>query len=381
MSTGIRIALVALAVAAVLAAGWIVLRPVDGPVGPGGDPDTGDGAGNGIGDGSGNEEHRLPPPPPPGAAVAGLLGQREKNPERARRELSELAATAAGVREIVGAIGTSTSATDRALLYLHLVLGGTTEGLAHARKAADGDGRAEDRIPVIYALAAGDDTDVERIAGLLSAPADGELFRAAVFALALRGDDAALLRLEAVLAGSPPEARRRVFYASLNDGPSRPEAGFLELLRESMPGLGGGDLTRPGYRRFIDRVSREDVPAVVPQAAELLLRLPGPEAQQGVRDLWQRAEDDVRSDLAETILVNLDLERPGATRTIVVIARGLGEDAEPHERERVRSRIGEIRDAGALPELREWLGEEEDPETRQALEEAIHRLEAESEGR
>ena len=140
-------------------------------------------------------------------------------------------------------------------------------------------------------------------------------------------------------------------------------------------------MNRPGYRRFLDRIARESDPAAVPAAAQALLELPGADAQRGVVDLWERSVEETRPDLAETVLSCISMESDGAVRTLITVARGLDGEMREHQRSRVRDRLTEIRDAGALRELRTWQEEEEDPEIRHSLEEAIHRIEAETEPR
>ena len=142
-----RTLLLVCVVLAVLVAGWFVLRPLDGPSGNGNGPEPTPGPGE-PGRGTGVD---APPPPTPGAGVKALLESR--GPDVVRRELAELAATEEGVAEILAAIPLTESAARRALLYLHLVRGATSEGLAAVRAAAEGKGRPVDRMPALYALA------------------------------------------------------------------------------------------------------------------------------------------------------------------------------------------------------------------------------------
>ena len=75
------------------------------------------------------------------------------------------------------------------------------------------------------------------------------------------------------------------------------------------------------------------------------------------------------------------MDSEGAVRTLVTVARGLDRETREQQRDRIRERLGQIRNGGALPALREWREAEEDPEIRHFLEMEIGRIEAETEPR
>jgi hypothetical protein len=310
-------------------------------------------------------------PLPPEERVRMLLTDEKAGDETAGPRLKELAKTVDGANKLILLVGTLTDPEDRAVVYLLLVQGGTTEGMEFAVAAAEKtDGR--DRVPAILGLAAGDASAVEILARLLSGTEEEGLVRTLAFALALNGSDGALRALDRALSGADSAKRRMLLYEALSGTPAGLPAGnrFFALMGNRPARTTDG----AGYRGLIDRLSRENEPTAVPAAAGILAGMPGADAREGAVRLWRDAEGPVREEVFNMLLGAWAEDREGGAQSLVRVAIESEGPEAAESRRRVLERILETRDPDLIPLLERWIGRETDPDLRERLKEQVRRL-------
>lgn len=365
---------VLLAIVALVVVVWVayrILAPMETP--PPGPREAGAVEGTAA-SGSRGAEAVEPLPGPAAPDVGEFVRLAAGGNQEALDLAADLAGTEPGVEAILETLPALRGTDVRALALLLLLRGGVEKGRQAVYGAARGTMGDEFRIPAVLALAGGGEGAVALLEELARSADSPALVSAALFSLSTGSTDAGRTALSDILQTAPDAAyRSRVYEAISGSLPAGVVLGraFLAALRAG--GAGPGPAPDPApLRRLVARISAEWEQKAMPAAAGALACLPAQDADEGILEIWGRAEGDVRQHVLEGVLGHRPPEEDSSV--LVELARlALGPEEAPL-RQRVLDGVRNLTDRSLLEGLEAWESRENDDALRVRLREEIHRI-------
>ncbi|MHC4860835.1 MAG: hypothetical protein ACYTDY_12185, partial [Planctomycetota bacterium] len=283
--------------------------------------------------------------------VGGFVRLAAGGSQEALDRAADLAGTEPGVEALLETLPALRGTDERALALLLLLRGGVEKGRQAVYGAARGTMGDEFRIPAVLALAGGGEGAVALLEELARSADDPALMSAALFSLSTGSTDAGRTALSEILQTAPDAAHRsRVYEAISGSLPAGVVVGtsFFAALQAGRAGPGPAPDPAP-VRRLVATISAEWKQELMPAAAGALACLPAQDADEGILEIWGRAEGEVRPQVLEGVLGHRPREDDSSV--LVELARLAPGPEEIPLRQRVLDGVRDLTDRSLLEAL------------------------------